>query len=49
VINGRAIPVLPLSTMRAVLEATGRQERAEMVQEALDHRRRQRTPPQQTI
>jgi hypothetical protein len=34
-VNGRAIPVLPLSTMGAVLEATGRQERASMVREAM--------------
>jgi hypothetical protein len=34
VLNGRPIPVLPLSTMRAVLEATGRQGRADMVRDA---------------
>ena len=35
VLDHRAIPVLPLSTMRAVLEATGRTERAVMVRDAL--------------
>jgi hypothetical protein len=35
VLNSRPIPVLPLSTMEAVLEATGREERAAMVREAL--------------
>jgi hypothetical protein len=35
VLDGRTVPVLPLSTMWAVLEATGRQGRATMVREAL--------------
>jgi hypothetical protein len=35
VLNGRPIPVLPLSTMRAVLETTGRRERAAMVRDAM--------------
>jgi hypothetical protein len=34
-LNGRLIPVVPLSTMRAMLEATGRQERAAMVRGAM--------------
>jgi hypothetical protein len=42
VLNGRPIPVLPLSTMRAVLEATGRQERAAMVRGAMGQE-----PPEQ--
>jgi hypothetical protein len=40
-LNGRPIPVLPLSTMRAVLEATGRHERAAMVREAIGQDRPQ--------
>lgn len=36
-INGRQIPVLPLSTMLALLEATGRHARAEMVKRSLGH------------
>jgi hypothetical protein len=35
VLNGRPIPVLTLSTMRALLEATGRDERAAMVRDAM--------------
>lgn len=35
VLNGRPLPVLPLSTMRAVLEAMGREDRAAMVREAM--------------
>jgi hypothetical protein len=35
VLNSRPIPVLPLSTMLAVLEATGRQERAAIVRKAM--------------
>jgi hypothetical protein len=35
VLDCRPIPVLPLSTMRAVLEATGRQGRAAMLREAM--------------
>jgi hypothetical protein len=42
VVNGRPIPVLPLSTMRAVLEATGRHERAAMVRDAMRQHRRER-------
>jgi len=42
VLNGRPIPVLPLSTMRAVLEAAGRHERAAMVRDALGE-----DPPEQ--
>jgi hypothetical protein len=42
VLNGRPIPVLPLSTMRAVLEATGRHERAAMVRDAMGQ-----DPPEQ--
>jgi hypothetical protein len=40
VVNGRPVPVLPLSAMRAVLEAMGRHGRAAMVQDAMD-----RDPP----
>jgi hypothetical protein len=35
VINDRQIPVLPLSTMLALLDATGKRERATMVREAM--------------
>ena len=35
VLNGRRVPVLPLSTMRVLLEATGSWERAAMVREAI--------------
>jgi hypothetical protein len=35
IVVGRPIPVLPLLTMLALLEATGRHERAEMVREAV--------------
>jgi hypothetical protein len=35
IVAGRPVPVLPLSTMLALLEATGRRERAEMVREAV--------------
>ncbi len=35
IVAGRPIPVLPLLTMLALLEATGRRERAEMVREAV--------------
>jgi hypothetical protein len=35
IVAGRPIPVLPLLTMLALLEATGQRERAEMVQEAV--------------
>ena len=35
VLDSRPIPVLPLSTMRAVLEATGRELQAAMVREAM--------------
>lgn len=34
-LDRRPIPVLPLPTLQAVLEATGRRERAAMVREAL--------------
>jgi hypothetical protein len=42
-LDGRPIPVLPLSVMREVLEATGRQERAAMVRDAM--RRDRHQPP----
>ena len=47
--DGRPIPVLPLSTMAALLEATGRHERAAVVREALEqsHGRRRMTDPNQ--
>jgi hypothetical protein len=35
VLDGKAVPVLPLATMRAVLQATGRQEGAGLVREAM--------------
>jgi hypothetical protein len=35
VIGDRRIPVLPLSTMLVILEATGKRERAAMVQDAM--------------
>ncbi len=35
VVAGRPVPVLPLLTMLALLEASGRRERAEMVREAV--------------
>lgn len=38
VLDGKAVPVLPLATMQAVLEATGRRERAALVREAISHR-----------
>jgi hypothetical protein len=39
VLNGREIPVLPLSAIGEVLKVSGRQERAAMVQEAIAHDR----------
>jgi hypothetical protein len=41
VLNGRTIPVLPLSTMGALLETTGRRERATIVRDAMRHDRTQ--------
>jgi hypothetical protein len=38
IVAGRAIPVLPLSAMLALLEATGKRERAKMVREAVTRR-----------
>jgi hypothetical protein len=35
IVSGRAIPVLPLPTMQALLDATGKRERAAMVARAL--------------
>jgi hypothetical protein len=35
VLDGKTVPVLPLATMWAVLETTGRQGRAALVREAL--------------
>jgi hypothetical protein len=35
IVGGRRIPVLPLSTMHVLLEATGKQERAAMVAKVL--------------
>jgi hypothetical protein len=36
VVSGRQIPALPLPTMRVLLEATGKRERAALVAKALD-------------
>ena len=35
IVSGRPIPVLPLSTMQVLLDATGKRERAAMVAKAL--------------
>ena len=48
VVSGRQIPVLPLSTMQALLDATGNRERAAMVANVLGGRSSPAGPDAQT-
>ena len=48
IVNGRQIPVLPLSTMQVLLDATGNPERAAMVAKVLDERSSPAEPGAQT-
>jgi len=48
IVSGRQIPVLPLSTMQALVDATGDRERAAMVAKVLDGRSSPAEPGAQT-